>query len=340
MNSLLAQPTARKITAISWLPPAAGTAYTDAAPRFLAGTGGKTKELVLWSTPNPDFSTGTPALADFVSKTTHASGGVQAIAPVTAELVLTASSLGFLAAYRVANDEVVLGGQARAHGDEAAPEVCTGVAVQPGGGSGRSVASCGEDGRLVLCPVDRLDAQQRVAADAGSLTSLCWPTSSQLAVATRAGQAKLFDPRALKSPSSVFYNPASHASLECISAHPSQPFLLATGSDDGCVVLWDVRNPQRPRNELFGVHAANVWQVGFDPADARRVVSCSEDGSLAVTRWDGEGGGGVHETRRLASRLNVLSVNCFDICPYTREHMLVAGSDSGNLLMAKTGAQW
>ncbi|KAJ2784222.1 Nucleoporin Nup43 [Coemansia interrupta] len=221
------------------------------------------------------------------------------------------------------------------HGFGRGPAVCTGVAVQPGG---HTVASCGEDGRLVLAPADRLASHQSIDADAGSLTSLCWPTATQVAVATRAGQAKLFDHRAPLHPSSVFYNPQSCASFECIAAHPSQPFLLATGSDDGSVLLWDVRDPRRPRNEMFRVHRGNVWQVGFDPRDARSIVSCAEDGTVAVTRWEDEGR--PHETRRLASQLNVLAVNCFDICPYTREHMLVAGSDSGNLLMTKTAVQW
>ncbi|KAJ2365309.1 hypothetical protein IW150_006248 [Coemansia sp. RSA 2607] len=336
MDSLQAQPTARKITAISWLPPAAGTSYSDATPRFIAGTSGKTKELVLWTTHNPDFPSpsteNSTDLAHFVSKTPH-THSVQAIAAVSAELLLTGSSTGVLATYKIIGDAMERGAEVQVHGERGAEAVCTGVAVQS---DGTQVASCGEDGRLVFATVDRLDAPQSISADSGSLTSLCWPTPTQVAVATRNGQAKLFDTRE-SQPSAVFYNPSSCASLESIAAHPSQPFLLATGSDDGAVVLWDVRNPRAPKNELFGVHRANVWQVMFDPADARSIVSCSEDASVAVTRWDEMG---VHRTKRMDSRLNVLSINCFDICPYTRDHMLVAGSDSGNLLVAKTGVKW
>ncbi|KAJ2701217.1 hypothetical protein H4R19_005422, partial [Coemansia spiralis] len=46
--------------------------------------------------------------------------------------------------------------------------------------------------------------------------------------------------------------------------------------------------------------------------------------------------GARRPVRRLGSFFNTLSINCVDVCPFTRTSLLVAGSDSGNLLMDRT----
>ncbi|KAJ1540108.1 hypothetical protein HK405_011971, partial [Cladochytrium tenue] len=61
---------------------------------------------------------------------------------------------------------------------------------------------------------------------------------------------------------------------------------LATGGADGVVKVWDLRNIRAPEVKSFSAHASGeVWEVVFDPEDARRVVSCSEDGTLSYTTW-------------------------------------------------------
>ena len=63
---------------------------------------------------------------------------------------------------------------------------------------------------------------------------------------------------------------------------------LATASDDGTVVLWDVRT--RSLRETFRGHAAAAHGLLFAP-DGHTVISASSDGSLIA--WD------VHGDRRL-----------------------------------------
>ncbi|KAJ1877907.1 hypothetical protein H4R99_000060 [Coemansia sp. RSA 1722] len=364
MSTLQVQPVARKVTALRWLPPHGGSAYTDTELHFVTGSSGKHKELVLWTTPNPDFSNTSEsnsdikanALATVISKIPH-DGDVQKIVSLSSGVLATASSFGTLSIYSVdtetnekmGNKGVELRESVAAHkfcNGEAA--VATSLAVQPAGSNNDvEMASCGEDGRVSYMNASRPDTLQSYEVDSTVITDICWPTAAQVAISTRGGQLKLFDRRSPNTIAAVFVDPSASYAFESINAHPSQSHRLVTGTNTGAVLLWDVRNPRKPTNENFNVHEGNVWQVAFDPKDATRIVSCSEDASMAVTQWVPEGsiGGGAtalgvapektRGVRRLSSMFNALSINCFDACPYTRTNLLIAGSDSGNLLMEK-----
>ncbi|KAJ2162970.1 hypothetical protein GGF46_000156 [Coemansia sp. RSA 552] len=344
MGSLQVQSVARKLTSIGWLPPRAGHAYTDTELYFVSGSSGKHKELVLWRTENPDFGEGrhgddkdsdeaAASLASLVAKTAH-DGDVHAVAAAASDIVATASSYGTISVYNVSHEyeELSVRESVTAHrfaNDE--PAVATAIAVQPSASSDAEIASCGEDGKVAYAPLGRLDALQSYEVDSTVITGICWPTPSQVAVATRAGQVKLYDRRAPADVASVFIDPSQSFAFECITAHPSQSFRVATGTDKGAVLVWDVRNPKKPTTEAFNVHESSVWQVQFHPNDVSRIVSCSEDASLAVTEWTP---GSAHRgVRHLSSFFNTLAVNCFDVCPFTRAGLLVAGADSGNLML-------
>ncbi|KAJ2483967.1 hypothetical protein EV174_002815 [Coemansia sp. RSA 2320] len=353
MNTLQVQPVARKITSVCWLPPRAGSAYTDTELYFVTGSSAKHKELILWTTENPDFSEskGQDAddkpLATLVAKVQH-DGDVQGIAVVSPDVIATASSYGTISIYdvehsAVASDSLLtLRESVTAHRfSNGEPAVSTALSVQPVNSSDAEIASCGEDGRVAYVPLTRLDALQAYEVDSTVVTGVCWPTPAQLAACTRAGQIKLFDRRSPAEVSAVFVDPSNAYSFECITSHPSQSFRLATGTDTGAVLLWDIRNPKKPTMEAFNVHEANVWQIGYHPADSSKIVSCSDDASIAITQWASSGAASDQTTRgvrHLSSFFNALSISCFDVCPFARTSLLVAGSDSGNLLMEKSAA--
>ncbi|KAI9502463.1 hypothetical protein GGI25_004955 [Coemansia spiralis] len=347
MSSLQVQPVARRITAVSWLPPHAGSAYTDTDLCFVTGSGGKHQELVLWTTANPDFEQAQNSegpLASLVAKVKH-DGDARGIAAASSDLVATTSSFGTISIYDIghttAQDDKIsmtlresITAHRFANGE---PAVGTALAMQPVNSSDAEVASCGEDGKIAYAPVARLDALQSFEVDSTVITGICWPTPSQTAISTRAGQVKLFDRRAPAEVSAVFIDPSNSYAFECITAHPSQSFRLATGTDVGAVLLWDTRNLKQPTMEAFNVHESNVWGVEFDPTDATKIVSCSDDATLAVTQWtsDSDGQGDSRGVRRLSNFFNVLSINCVNVCPFTRTSIVVAGSDGGNLLIEK-----
>ncbi|KAI8323707.1 WD40 repeat-like protein [Martensiomyces pterosporus] len=355
MNSFQVQPVARKITAARWLLPRAGSAYTDTDLYFVTGSSAKHKELVLWTTPNPDFfdpeglandsNNSSTELAALVAKVTH-DGDVHDIAVPSPGLLATASSFGTISIYYVDHDTdtetpLALREAVTAHRyANSEPAVCTALAAQPTSSADVEIASCGEDGRIAYAPLSRMDTLQTHEVDSTVITGICWPTPAQLAVSTRAGQIKLFDRRNPSTVSAVFVDPSSSASFECIAAHPSQSFRIATGTDSGSVLMWDVRNAKKPVMEAFNVHEANVWEVQFHPTDGSKVVSCSDDASMAVTEWarGKSSAAEPHSVRHLSSIFNALSISCFDICPFTRTSLMVAGSDSDNILMERTAS--
>ncbi|KAJ1736644.1 hypothetical protein LPJ72_001206 [Coemansia sp. Benny D160-2] len=377
--TLQVQPVARRITAVAWLPPHAGAAYNDARLSFVTGSGGKHRELALWTTGNPDFADSTTdedqtaAAATLAARVAH-DGDVRGIAAVSSQTIVTASSFGTVSVYQT-DDGAAAAERARlelresmtAHrfGDSA-PAAATDVAVQPGAAaSDAEVASCGEDGAIAYARAARLDALQRFEVDSTAVTGVCWPTSTQTAACTRAGQVKVFDRRAPADVAAVLIAsqtaaaaPSSSSALafECIAAHPSQSFRLATGTNAGSVLLWDTRNMRAPVIEAFNVHRASVWDVCFDPVgSSSSFVSCSDDASLAVTQWSADPASSssspaaadmdgspssspARPVRHISSFFNVLSVNCLDVCAFTRASVIVAGSDSGNLLIDKVPA--
>ncbi|KAJ1719158.1 hypothetical protein LPJ61_006368, partial [Coemansia biformis] len=294
------------------------------------------KELILWTTGNPDFQqgsndgdTGSGDLATLVAKVQHDGNVEQIVAPLP-DTIATTSSYGTIAIYHVAPDSIdgglVLRESVTAHRfGNGEPAVATGLAVQPSASADAEIASCGEDGQLVCVPLSRLDALQRYEVDSTVVTGVCWPTPAQVAVSTRGGQVKLFDRRALSEVAAVFVDPSNSYALESIDVHPSQSFRLATGTDTGAVLLWDIRNPKQPTMEAFNVHESNVWAVQFHPTDASKIVSCSEDASIAVVQWLADAADGhARPVRRLSSFFNALSINCVDVCPGTKAEVATA----------------
>src|SRR5690606_2227368 len=82
-----------------------------------------------------------------------------------------------------------------------------------------------------------------------------------------------------------------------------------------------------------------VWEVQFHPNQPDKLISCSQDGSLATLNWRQAMEDHVHDIRNTSddsvatywsSIRNVLSVNSLDY--HSRANVLLAGSDSGGIL--------
>ena len=61
--------------------------------------------------------------------------------------------------------------------------------------------------------------------------------------------------------------------------------LLASGSSDKTIILWDVSNPRAPvqLGSPFTGHTGGVWTVAFSP-DSKRLASGSSDKTIIL--WD------------------------------------------------------
>lgn len=328
---LQTQSVGRKLTSVRWLPPRAGQAFTDTDLYFVTGTGAHHQELNLWTAPNPDFETrlddhaNEPQdLATLAARCPH-SGDVADIQAVSADLIAVGSSSGQISLFDIGHTvegDMDHGSEIRLR-DSAKLGSSTALSVN----GEREIVSSGEDGSLAYVSVSRMDKAETHQVDGASITDVCWTTPTQLAASNRAGQIKLYDRRTEPQRASSVLTDANSSGFESIDVHPSQTFRLATGTSQGGVLVWDVRNTKEPIVESRGVHEGPVWEVQYW---GDNIVSCSDDASLAVTRWED-----MEEIRRLSSFFNRLSVNCFDICQSTSTGLLVAGTDSGNMLVYK-----
>jgi len=71
--------------------------------------------------------------------------------------------------------------------------------------------------------------------------------------------------------------------VNCISFNPFCEFLLATGSADKTVALWDMRNTST-RLHTFAAHTDEVFQVQWSPHHETVLASCGSDRRVNV--WD------------------------------------------------------
>ena len=71
--------------------------------------------------------------------------------------------------------------------------------------------------------------------------------------------------------------------INCVSFNPLNEFLLATGSTDSTVGLWDLRNLTQKVHSFEG-HKSGVYQLDWAPFSETILASCSSDRRVHV--WD------------------------------------------------------
>ncbi|XP_071482667.1 nucleoporin Nup43-like [Diadema antillarum] len=157
---------------------------------------------------------------------------------------------------------------------------CTCVSV-----NGTDVATCGEDGRIIVL---RLDHRQPIRtldeADSCSINALAHLKQHEVITVNSAGQLKIWDLRQPGSqPTRFFIISGEKVPLHCVDRHPTQPHLVATGGQNGILNIWDMRKEQLPVT-LFDVHQSHVWEVKFHPTNPNNLFTCSDDGT--VLHWD------------------------------------------------------
>src|SRR4030095_1032269 len=67
-----------------------------------------------------------------------------------------------------------------------------------------------------------------------------------------------------------------------VAFHPVNSGMLASASDDGTVILWDVTLRQ-PLTQLLGGASGQIWCMAFSP-DGKMLVTGGQDG--AIRSWD------------------------------------------------------
>ena len=96
-------------------------------------------------------------------------------------------------------------------------------------------------------------------------------------------QLLIWDLRQAPETTSSAVTDAHSADINCLSFNKSDPFLLATGSSDSTVKLWDMRNMKDALHVLEG-HQQDVYQLNWAPFNETILGSCGADRRVHV--WD------------------------------------------------------
>ncbi|KAL8599017.1 hypothetical protein ACOMHN_006826 [Nucella lapillus] len=278
-------------------------------------------------------------------------GDVADLCFLTDDLIATASSRGSVLLYKHEPStqllEVAQEWRALHHGVGESSSPCTCLATY----GQDCLLSGGEDGRLALIsPGQAAPVRVLEKADSCSINALTFLKQSEVLTVNSFGQLKLFDLRQnSEDPAQIFSATEDHWSLLCVDRHPGQLHIVATGSQDGTLTVWDLRQNRFPMTTL-DAHQSSMWEVRFHPQQAQHLFTCSEDGSL--WHWDasahaasmagatgaGEGAGGQQSPwlgLDTSSRLEINSLICNKSLSVNSLHidggLLLCGTDSENI---------
>ena len=89
----------------------------------------------------------------------------------------------------------------------------------------------------------------------------------------------------LESP--TFVKRRAHgAGVTCIAPSPHDPHVVATGSYDDNLRVWDVRQTSRPVESAVVGCGGGVWRCRWHPS-LRRLACAAMGGGAAVVAWSG-----------------------------------------------------
>ena len=96
-------------------------------------------------------------------------------------------------------------------------------------------------------------------------------------------QLLLWDTRKPASQATLSAHNAHQAEVNCLAFNPFNDYVLATGSADKTVAIFDIRNLSH-RMHTFSNHTEEVFQIGWSPKHETILSSCGADRRLMC--WD------------------------------------------------------
>ncbi|KAF1945435.1 WD40 repeat-like protein [Clathrospora elynae] len=120
-----------------------------------------------------------------------------------------------------------------------------------------------------------------------SLLSLCAiPSRNLLATGTSARHITLVDPRASATQISVMTLRGHKNAIVSLATDPSSEYNLASGSHDGTVQIWDLRNVSAGGQVGEGMTGESVYTINRQGKSAEAVKSHGEGVKVFSVRWD------------------------------------------------------
>jgi WD40 repeat protein len=120
-----------------------------------------------------------------------------------------------------------------------------------------------------------------------SLLSLCAiPSRNLLATGTSARHITLIDPRASATQISVMTLRGHKNAIVSLDTDPSSEYNLVSGSHDGTVQIWDLRNVSAGGQVGEGLTGESVYTINRQGRSAEAVKSHGEGAKVFSVRWD------------------------------------------------------
>ncbi|KAL6051479.1 Histone-binding protein RBBP4 or subunit C of CAF1 complex [Balamuthia mandrillaris] len=129
-----------------------------------------------------------------------------------------------------------------------------------------------------------LEAKTIFTAHTGVVEDVAWHLYHEAYFGSVGDDKKLMIWDTRQSPNKASHSVEAHrAEVNCLSFNPFSEFVLATGSADQTVALWDLRN-LKSKVHTFDSHKSEVFQVGWAPFNETILASCSADRRVMI--WD------------------------------------------------------
>lgn len=282
----------QKISKIRWRP--SGTPSLQQSSVFATGSWDDEKrQLSVWSVGQNKFEDDIYALdmensavdmePRLLASVKH-SGDVTDLKYFNQELIVSSSSTGSVKLFRHnQNTQTIecLREWDKVHSYDAGPCPCTCITSRED-----LLVTGGEDGRICVLNIENKQIRKLIEkADSCTVNSLIFLRQNEILTTNSTGQLKLFDLRHNpnhETPQTLSLS-GEHIALMCVDKHPSQQHIVATGTVEGTLCLWDLRQQQTPVT-LLEAHSGPMWEVKFHPNYPNHLFTCSEDGSL--WHWD------------------------------------------------------
>jgi|EP00945_MAST-04E_sp_MAST-4E-sp1_P002449 WD40 repeat protein len=163
-------------------------------------------------------------------------------------------------------------------------------------GSGRVVA-VSETGSIDMCQIGNSEFSNPICNTTPNCTAyndvtfMTNPNSFVVVGDRPTGQIEVWDVAASCDRPQLTFTHDNHSRVRqnCVARHPARNEILATGSSEGSVSIWDLRKGDTPFVKMQEAHAGDVWSLRFHTQDPGTIVSVGEDGN--AFRWSYVGAG-------------------------------------------------
>lgn len=187
-----------------------------------------------------------------------------------------------------------------------------------------SVITCGNDGNISSFKIDYPHKIETKQVSESSLKCMDMITPNEVICGTLSGCLKLYDLRTYECVGT--FASQNLSSLLCLQRNPHVNHLATGGNDQGCIIIYDLRNQNSALIQI-SAHGGAVTSVRYKQRDSNILYSSSCDGELFKWRLNTEftANQAPRKVESISCTGDPISINSFDVnhlgdMIYTTDH--------------------